>query len=186
MFSLMVFLLMVAKGGLEPPRAFAHRLLKPARLPIPPLGQSVMSRALSGSCLPRISAHHLSLLGSPVSADPVLCARGSARRFSSMVRSGGLEPPPPEGDKALNLARLPVPPRPLVVPTCSGRWATFDGGANEGRTRKGREASLVFETSAVASYRLVAPNYRTRPVQSPNKPLIRASRIAGARISHAS
>ena len=33
------FFTRVPKGGLEPPRAFAHWLLKPARLPVPPLRQ---------------------------------------------------------------------------------------------------------------------------------------------------
>lgn len=32
-----------------------------------------------------------------------------------MVRSRGLEPPRPDGHKNLNLARLPIPPRPLVT-----------------------------------------------------------------------
>jgi hypothetical protein len=38
-------------------------------------------------------------------------------RFS--VGEGGLEPPPPLGDMALNHARLPVPPLALVTPSTS-------------------------------------------------------------------
>lgn len=32
---------MVRKGGLEPPRVLPHRILNPARLPIPPLARGV-------------------------------------------------------------------------------------------------------------------------------------------------
>ncbi len=36
----------VPEGGLEPPRAEAHWILNPARLPIPPLRQIVLSKGL--------------------------------------------------------------------------------------------------------------------------------------------
>ena len=35
---------MVRKGGLEPPRPFGHRILNPARLPIPPLSRGRAAR----------------------------------------------------------------------------------------------------------------------------------------------
>ena len=32
---------LVGEGGLEPPRGLPHRILNPARLPIPPLAQTI-------------------------------------------------------------------------------------------------------------------------------------------------
>ena len=46
------------------------------------------------------------------------------RPYRSVVRLAGLEPAPPEEDKALNLARLPFPPQPHELYWCRG------GGSN--------------------------------------------------------
>src|SRR5206468_6538379 len=47
--------IIMPKGGLEPPRACAHWLLKPARLPVPPLrrrkGTANVSRGITSSQL---------------------------------------------------------------------------------------------------------------------------------------
>src|ERR1051326_117291 len=36
---------LVRKGGIEPPRPNGHRLLRPARLPVPPLSQTIQNQA---------------------------------------------------------------------------------------------------------------------------------------------
>ena len=43
---------------------------------------------------------------------PGLTARAGRRMPGRRVRARGLEPPPPRGDRDLNPARLPIPPRP--------------------------------------------------------------------------
>ena len=59
---------------------------------------------------------------------PEQCPAGPARaaRMSRLVRARGLEPPPPCGDRDLNPARLPVPPRPQR-PRRAGEQGVYGG-----------------------------------------------------------
>src|SRR5258706_12524054 len=43
------------KGGLDPPRILLHRILNPARLPIPPLSQDV-DRSARQACLTSVAS----------------------------------------------------------------------------------------------------------------------------------
>ena len=75
------FVKWVGKRGLEPPLPCGNRLLKPARLPVPPLALDCFGVTLS------VTITKLSLVG-----------------------ERGFEPPLPCGNRPLKPARLPVPP----------------------------------------------------------------------------
>src|SRR4051812_8251170 len=77
--------LLVRKGGVEPPRPFGHRILSPARLPVPPLSREGPANILAyhGHQLSAIS-HQLLVLGHLGGANYLV--------FSSQIATLDLKP----------------------------------------------------------------------------------------------
>ncbi len=109
---------MVPRRGLEPPRPCERQHLKLVRLPIPPSGHGWHQRQCA-----RVPGRRGPLAGAWGGVNGGLRRRGEMRRRgprggclslpSGLVRSRRLELPRAFAHNDLNVARLPIPPRPL-------------------------------------------------------------------------
>ena len=84
-------LALVRKGGLEPPWPSGHRILSPARLPVPPLSQH-REHDLYNT---KNRFHNLVGIWPPLRTVPRRCVVGHRRPVCSLLAPGGSAAPPP-------------------------------------------------------------------------------------------
>ena len=100
---------MVRLSGLEPPRPFGHRYLKPARLPN---SATAAQRSRKTALMKRQITAYLKCRLALATASALIDRR--PHRPMNVVRLRGLEPPRGFPHSALNAARLPIPPQPRM------------------------------------------------------------------------
>src|SRR5258708_26678131 len=104
---------LVRKEGFEPPRPFGHRILSPARLPVPPLPQRYYHyTGIQG----RISRLPAAILGHGWSACPPICATFAASpRQPPERRRNPLDCSAPKVHNVVHLVKLGHPARPAAA-----------------------------------------------------------------------